>query len=230
MMSTSQQLAEFIPAGIYVGTSLILPREGRFLYGCRSLKHAGGQKILELTGIGGGIEDDDRSFSAGAIREAQEETGSDVQLLQCRETLIVRPPGIVEKVRLAGVEKPAAVVFRYYRTPPHSPWDPNNQGLACLIIYAGKLLADPQPVMELPWLIWLCAEQTLETARADIPLGQLLAGGAEFAPGKTKPPPIEGLARLTDSQEALVLALGKDALAFYQSLGAETLIEGDRYG
>jgi 8-oxo-dGTP pyrophosphatase MutT (NUDIX family) len=229
MMSTSQQLADIIPAGIFVGTSLILRRDGRFLYGCRSLKRAGGQTILELTGIGGGIEDDDRSFSAGAIREAQEETGSNVQLQQCRKTLIVRPPGVVEKVRLVGVEKPAAVIFRYYRTPPHSPWDQNNQGLACLIIYAGKLLADPRPVMELPWLIWLGAQQILETAHADIPLGLLLAGGAELVKGKTKPPPNGSLARMTDSQEALALALGEDTLAFYQALGTVTVNDGGRY-
>ncbi|MFQ5812902.1 MAG: hypothetical protein ACE5I2_06915, partial [Anaerolineae bacterium] len=37
-------------------------------------------QIIELTGIGGGVEDEDESLTAGVLREAQEEIGCGVRL------------------------------------------------------------------------------------------------------------------------------------------------------
>jgi hypothetical protein len=73
--------------------------------------------------------------------------------------------------------------------------------------------------MELPSLIWLEPVHILETARYDVPLGRLLSTGAALIIGQSGPPPETSLVRLTDSQEALALALGDDTPAFYQSLG-----------
>ena len=92
-----------------------------------------------------------------------------------------------------------------------------NQGAAWLIVYLGELLAEPSPTMESPWLIWLPAGQIVETARRDVPLCQLLADGAQLLTGPDAPPPEVALTRLTDSQEALVLALGDCALGVYES-------------
>jgi hypothetical protein len=122
------RLDEIIPDGIFVGTSLILPRGGRFLYGMRPLKGEGGRPVIELTGIGGGVEAFDESYSAGALREACEEIGCDVRLIPCPETLIVRSRDRIERVRLGGRERPAAVVYRKHRTPPHRPWHERNAG------------------------------------------------------------------------------------------------------
>ena len=71
--------------------------------------------------------------------------------------------------------------------------------------------------MELPWLIWLLAGQVVQTARHDVPLSDLLAGGAELIAGQGAPPPPTAVTRLTDSQEALVLALAEQALGVYES-------------
>jgi 8-oxo-dGTP pyrophosphatase MutT (NUDIX family) len=200
-----------------VGTSLILHDGGRFLYGIRPVKQAGGQQILELTGIGGGMEDEDASYTAGVRREAVEETGSDVAIVDCPSTWVVHGPGKAEQLALSGEQRPAALVHRFFRTPPHRPWHADNQGAAWLIVYLGKLTADPAPTMELPWLIWLSADQVVKTARQDVPIRNLLDGGAQLIARPGGPPPSAGVTRLTDSQEALILALGEQALGVYHS-------------
>ena len=210
-------LKEIIPDEIFVGTSLILHQDGRFLYGIRPAKHQGGDLILELTGIGGGMEEEDASFSAGALREAQEEIGSDVLLAQSQNTLVVRSRRQVEELSLGGQERPAALVTRNYRTPPHQPWHADNQGAACLIVFLGELLGDPWPTMELPWLMWLTPELILETARRDVSLTSLLHSGAELIVGDSGGPPETSVTRLTDSQEALAIALGDQTPAVYRS-------------
>jgi 8-oxo-dGTP pyrophosphatase MutT (NUDIX family) len=208
-------LADLIPGGLFVGTSLILRRGDRFLYGIRPLKQSGGEQILELTGIGGGLEIEDESYTAGVRREALEETGSDVAIVDCPQTWIVRGRDQVELSALSGNERPAALVYRHHRTPPRQPWHAQNQGSAWLIVFLGDLLSRPLPTMELPWLIWLPVGQIIQTAQRDIPLRDLLANGAELISGSSQPPP-DALTRLTDSQEALVLALGERAQGVYE--------------
>jgi hypothetical protein len=88
-----------------------------------------------------------------------------------------------------------------------------------LIVYLGHLQGTPRPVTELPWLLWMSPEQILQTARRDLRLADLRADGAELVVGGLGFPPDEAWLRLTDSQEALGIALGDDLPAFYRSLG-----------
>ena len=118
-----QHLSDIVPEDMFVGTSLILRRGDRFLYGPRPLQEEGARQVIELTGIG------------------------------------------------------------------------------------------------LPNLIWLAPAQILETARRDVPLSKLLSAGAELIVGDAGPPPETSWVRLTDSQEALALALGENTPSFYESLG-----------
>jgi 8-oxo-dGTP pyrophosphatase MutT (NUDIX family) len=210
------------PVSPFVGTSLILRQGDRFLYGLRPPRAEGSRQIVELTGIGGGLEDEDQSLMAGVLREAQEEIGCDVRLLPCPETIIVRSQDDVERVTLPGKERPAAVVFRYYRTPPHQPWHENNQGEACLVVFLAELDGQPRPAMELPALIWLKPVHVLETARRDVPLSKLLRSGAELVEGELGLMPEHSWVRMTDSQEALALALEDDGLSFYLSFCSAT--------
>lgn len=210
-------LTDLIPGDIFVGTSLILRRDGRFLYGVRAAKQLGANQVLELTGIGGGLEEEDDSYASGVRREAIEETGADVSIVDSHVTWVVHGPDRVERLSLDGDDRPAALVHRFFRTPPHEPWHADNQGAAWLIVFLGELLADPEPTMELPWLIWLSAAQVIQTARQDVPLRHLLAGGATLITRSGAPPPSTAVTRLTDSQEALVLALGDRALGVYEA-------------
>ncbi len=211
-------LADLVPAGMFVGTSLILCRKGRFLYGLRPPRPEGERLVAELTGIGGHMEAEDRSIAAGALREAQEEMGCAVRLVPSTETVVAHGPGRVERMALAGGERPAAVVYRRYRTPPHEPWHERNQGEACLVVYLAGLAGAPHPAMELPALIWLLPAHIVATAQRDVPLAELLAQGAELLTDPARPLPPDLWLRLTDSQEALVLALAGAAQPFYEDL------------
>jgi len=214
-----RRLADIVPEGLFIGTSLILRRGDRFLYGVRSPGAKGARQIIELTGIGGALEDEDDSLTSGALREAWEETGCRVRVLPARDTIVVRGEHDIERVLLTGDERPAAVVFRRYRTPPHQPWHEDHQGETCLVVFWGEIDGQPWPAMELPALIWLRPAHILETARRDVPLGELLSSGAELVEGESGRLPEASWARLTDSQEALALALGDDGLSFYRALG-----------
>jgi len=204
-----------MPVGIFIGVSLILPVSGRFLFGIRPPKHFGNQTILELTGIGGGIEPTDASLSYAAQRETTEEICCQVHLNSSLSTLIVHSQEKFETVEIEGTERPAAIVYRNYRTPPHQPWYPEHSGSSCLVIFWGTLIGQPRPCGELPWLLCVTERQILETARRDIPLEQLLKDGAVLITDIAPSPQMNALVRLTDSQEALGLALGKRLISFY---------------
>jgi len=229
-MTRGSRLAELLPDGMFLGTSLILRRGGRYpkgvvplLYGVRAPKVEGGQQVLEVTGIGGALEDSDASPAAGVLREALEETGCNVRLLRCRETLVVRSDRDMARVELSGAERPAAVVCRHYGTRPREPWSDEHQGRLCVVVFAGELCTEPRPAMELPALIWLTAEQIVRAAHQDIVLEDLVDSGARLLESRPQLLPRDAWLRLVDSQEALVLALGDDALSFYSGLfGAAT--------
>jgi len=72
--------------------------------------------------------------------------------------------------------------------------------------------------MELPALIWLTPQQVVDTTRDDVLLCQLLDAGVELVEARPASMPETAWVRLTDSQEALALALGDKALSFYRAL------------
>ena len=211
-------LPDPIPDDIFTGTSLILRHGGRFLYGMHPPRVEGPRQIIRLTGIGGRMEEYDESWTACALREAQEEMACGVRVIRSRETIVVRGEHDVQQVTLTGTEHPAAVVFRRYQTPPHQPWHEDHEGEVCVVVFLGELQGTPRPAMELPALIWLRPSQVVETAHQDVLLRHLLAAGAELVESAPAAMPETAWVRLTDSQEALVLALGDDALGFYQEL------------
>jgi 8-oxo-dGTP pyrophosphatase MutT (NUDIX family) len=217
ILPPSVQLADLVPEGLFVGVSLILRRGDRFLYGVRPAKQEVEGHVYELTGVGGGLEPVDASFSAGAIREAWEEINCPVRLLSCQETLVVSGPEDIERVAVEGDEQPAAVVLRNFRTPAHQPWHPGLRGSGCLIVFAAELLGEPMTGEEHPYLLWLHPEQVLEAARQDVPLQSLLDRGGRLVTGASGPLPAASPMRLTDSQEALALALGDQAATAYRS-------------
>lgn len=220
-------LQGLIPPGMFVGTSLILRRAGRYLYGMRPARQEQERRVIEITGIGGGIEPVDETYAAGALREAAEEIGCGradgaacrVNLISCERTLVVRGQSRLDWVKLVGLERPAALVFRYHRTPPHRPWDGRNEGRGWIIVYLADLEGCPSTTLELPWLLWMSPEQVLATARNDVLLRHLVEAGAELVLGSAGSPPESSWARLTDSQEALGLALGDALPWFFQALG-----------
>jgi hypothetical protein len=211
-------IADLLPANTFIGVSLILHQEGGFLFGIRPSKWIDGQEILEITGIGGRLEASDPSLAAGLQREASEEIAARVEIIPCPRTLVVNDPDHLSWVVLEGEERPAALVFRNHPTPPHQPWHATRQGNGCIAVFFGRLLAPAIPSAEIPHLIWLKPEQILQVAQRDLAIGDLQAAGATLCSREAQEPDGKALARLTDSQEALALALGNQAPAFYRSL------------
>jgi len=211
-------IADLLPSGGFLGTSLILRRRGLLLYGIRPPRHEEGQSVVELTGIGGAMEAEDQSLTTGVQREAREEIGSSVRLLPCGETLVVHSHGEVERVALQGDERPAAVVFRHYRTPAHHPWHEDHQGQGVLVVFLAELDRQPWPTPELPGLIWLWPGQVPDLACRDVLLQEILASGARLIERRAGSFPRSSCARLTDSQEALAQALKDDALCFFETM------------
>lgn len=211
-------LADLLPSNSFLGTSLILHQAGCFLFGIRPPKLFADQTILEITGIGGRVETFDHTLSEGVQREACEEIAAPVSLLPCPNTLVVRGLHDIQEISLEGPERPAALVFRRHRTPPHQPWHRDYSDSGCIAVFLGSLAGEPIPSEEIPHLIWLKPEQILLTARQDVTLGDLLAGGAGLYSLSDHNLGLDLPTRLTDSQEALALALGDTACAFYQSL------------
>ncbi len=229
MSDTSNQsrtLADWLPDDSFIGSSLIVRESqdqeiNRFLYGIRPVRQESGRQVLELTGIGGKIEAQDASIGAGVIREAQEEIACAVRLLPSPQTLLVKGRKDIQLIEVAGPEKPLVIIYRHHRTPPHRPWHHTNQGAGWLVIFLAELQGRPRPESELPNLIWLPADLIYETAHRHVSLGELLVGGAALIPGRQGSPPLDTLTRLTDSQEALAITLGKTTPAFYDSLFGE---------
>jgi len=218
-------LDDLLPAEGITGASLILaggtpPIQGTssLLYGCRPVSYHSGRAIVEITGIGGRMEATDESAMDAAQREAWEEVGCEVEIIPQRETYVVRGVADVQRIALPDEPAPAALVFRRHGTPPHQPWHEVHQGDVSILVFQAHLLGEPRPTGELPALLWLSPTQVVATAERDVPLRQLLQGGATLLERDLGRTPRDSLARLTDSQEALVLALGNDALAYYQRL------------
>jgi len=211
-------VSDLLPRNTFLGTSLILHQAGCFLFGIRPPKQLEDQIILEITGIGGRLEPFDLSLSRGVQREACEEISASVELIPCPRTLVVRGFHEIEEITLEGPERPAALVFRRHRTPPHQPWHANYLDTGCIAVFLGDLTGAPQPSPEIPHLIWLKPEQILLTAQQDVSLGDLLQTGADLLSLDDQRPDPRLPTRLTDSQEALALALGEEVCSFYESL------------
>jgi 8-oxo-dGTP pyrophosphatase MutT (NUDIX family) len=211
-------LADFLAPGLFKGASLILRQNDRFLFGIRPPKKINGLDVLEITGIGGRLEAFDSSLVDCVHREAREEIAAQIKIVRCPLTLVVRGFEDIQEIALQGDEQPAALVFRRHRTPPHQPWHINHIDTGCIAVFLADLIGPATPSPEIPYLIWLTPDQILDAARYDLALEQLMNEGAEVAVYQAQTFPTAAITRLTDSQEALSLALGEQTKSFYKSL------------
>jgi 8-oxo-dGTP pyrophosphatase MutT (NUDIX family) len=208
------RLSELAQPGTPRASSQLIAQDGRFLLGCRPPLSERGRILLRLTGIGGWAEGAE-TFSATAHREAQEETGSDVRLFERRRTTVVRSPDDIAATEFGGEQAPVALVYRRFGTAPFDPWSEQHSMVAPVAVFAGAL--ERLPVVaarhEHPFFMWVYPEQMIALADSDEPLEFLLADGAEIL-GTFEGDPRLAIVRLTDSIQALLVALGSRAYAF----------------
>lgn len=196
------------------GASLLIAEGGRFLLAARPPQRVEDRTVLALTGVGGWVEPGE-SFSEALAREAIEETGSTIRLLDLHQTLVIRSPEQRELLCFVRETGPAALVFRRHGTPAFEPWSDEYQSIVAVAVYAGMLTSRPRIVAqdEHPFFMWLYPEQMIDLADSDVPLAYLLADGAEIL-GSPAVDFSRGVVRLTDSIQALISALGPGAYTF----------------
>lgn len=196
------------------GASLLVAEDGRFLLSARPPFPVGDRSIIALTGIGGWLEPGE-TFVDAINREALEETGSTIRLLDLHQTLVIHSPTQQEEVCFVGETGPAAIVFRRHGTPAFEPWSDDFTSIIAVAVYAGMFTSRPQVVFEAenPFFLWLHPEQMIALSDADVPLSYLLADGAEIL-GAPDIDPFRCVVRLTDSIQALISVLGPSAYTF----------------
>lgn len=196
------------------GASLLISEGGRFLLAARPPQPIGNRAVVALTGVGGWVEPGE-SFTEAIQREAIEETGSNIRLLDLHQTLVIHSPEERETVCFVGETGPAAMVFRRHGTPAFEPWSDDFQDVIAVAVYAGTLTKLPRVTDETehPFFLWLHPEQMIALSDADVPLAYLLADGAELL-GNSDVDPARCVVRLTDSIQSLISALGPGAYAF----------------
>lgn len=204
----------FVPDGLPRGSSLLIAEEGRFLVAARPPVVTHDRILTALTGVGGWVEEDE-SFPAAAQREAIEETGSPIRLLNLHQTLIVRAPDDIEALCLVSEVGPAALVLCRMGTRPFDPWSDTFEAVVGVAVYAGILTQRPRIVAphEHPFFLWLYPEHLIALSDSELPLDYLLADGAELF-GALEGDHARALVRLTDSIPALLTALGPRAFSF----------------
>ncbi len=208
--------SDLVPPGMASGASLLVAEAGRFLLAARPPIFVDQRALVALTGIGGWLEPGE-TFAAAVEREALEEAGSSVRLLDLHQTLVVRSPDRLESVCLLGEIGPAVLVFRRLGTPVFEPWSNEYESIVAVAVYAGLLTSRPNVVApdEHPFFLWLYPEQMIALADSDEPLAYLVADGAEIiGPLDPQINPSRTLVRLTDSIQSLVNALGPSAYSF----------------
>lgn len=196
------------------GASLLIAEDGRFLMAARPLHWLDDRAVISLTGVGGWIEPGE-TFPQAVAREAMEETGSTIRLLDLHQTLVVRSPEQRHSVCFVGETGPAAMVFRRHGTPAFEPWSDTYESIVAVAVYAGMLTSRPRVVArdEHPFFMWLYPEQMIALSDTDAPLAYLLADGAEIFGAQPMDLP-RSVVRLTDSIQALISALGPGAYSF----------------
>lgn len=196
------------------GASLLIVESGRFLVAARPPFATDSRVLINLTGIGGWVEAGE-TFSEAMHREACEETGVDIDIIDLRETLIVRGPDAIEEVCIVGEPGPAAIVYCRIGTPAFDPWASDFASMVAVTVYAGRLRERPAVVApeEHPFFLWLYPEQLIALSDGELPLDFLLSDGAELQ-GELVDDPGRSLVRLNDSIPSLLTALGPSAFTF----------------
>ena len=212
------RLSDLVESGTARASSLLLEDQGRFLLAILPPIHSEQRVLLRLTGVGGWAEGGE-TFSAAAVRESIEETGSTIRLIEQEYTLVVHSPDDIDTVEIVGVPVPGPIASRRFGTTPFEPWSDEYQSVAPIAVYAATLDDAARIVArdEHPLFMWVYPEQLISLAEADEPLEFLVADGAQIF-GQLDFDAARTIVRLTDSIQALVTALGPRSFALLSDI------------
>ena len=175
-------IAEFAPEGTERGVGLVLQDDQErylfFLAGRRHRHCAPGE--LFYAGIGGHREAGE-DWLACAHREANEEVGTDVDIVPASVTWYVPHQGDVRQVQVSDRPRPFALYEMI-----HPPGTPRAGGLYRIVIYTALLHGKPRDLQldEVQGVIALTAEQVIRGLERKPTVGELLADGAALLAGE----------------------------------------------
>jgi 8-oxo-dGTP pyrophosphatase MutT (NUDIX family) len=179
-MTGIRTIADFCPAGAEAGVGLAIQEEtGRYLFFLAGPRHHCPPGELFYAGIGGHREPGE-DWLACAHREAQEEVGTDVQLLSAPVTWYIPQRGAVQRLDVTDLPRPLA----FYEMI-HPPGTPRAGELYRIVIYRARLYGSPKvlPQDEVLGIIALTAEQVLRGPERKPALAELIAEGARIVAG-----------------------------------------------
>jgi ADP-ribose pyrophosphatase YjhB (NUDIX family) len=181
-------IADFVPSGAEAGVGLALQDDGgRYLFFLAGTRHCCPPGELFYAGIGGHREAGE-DWLACAHREANEEVGTDVEILSAPTTWYVPHDGLVQQLDLVDTPRP----FAFYEMI-HPSGTPRAGELYRIVIYKARLCGLPKdlPPDEVMGVIALTAEQVVRGPERRPTVAELIDEGARIvAAGETVDPQI----------------------------------------
>jgi 8-oxo-dGTP pyrophosphatase MutT (NUDIX family) len=175
-------VADFAPEGTESGVGLALQdNSGRFLFFIAGTRHKVACPPGELfyAGIGGHREKGE-GWLMCAHREANEEIGTDIDIVSSSVTWNVARNGFAEQVELIDKPRPFALYDMV-----HPAGTPRAGELYHIVIYKAHLKGMPRdlPPDEVQGVIALTVEQVIQSLNNKSELAELLADGASLTAG-----------------------------------------------
>jgi 8-oxo-dGTP pyrophosphatase MutT (NUDIX family) len=177
-------IADFAPDGLEAGVGLVLQDDSErylfFLAGTRHRHCPPGE--LFYAGIGGHREAGE-DWLGCAHREANEEIGTDVDVVTAPVTWYVPRQGPVQRVDVSDQPRP----FALYEMV-HPPGTPREGEVYRIVIYRARLRGKPRDLQldEVQALIALRAEQVIRGLENKPTLAELLEDGAALVAGQER--------------------------------------------
>jgi 8-oxo-dGTP pyrophosphatase MutT (NUDIX family) len=177
-----QTIADFAPDGVESGVGLILQDDrGRYLFFLAGTRHrhcASGE--LFYAGIGGHREAGEDWLTC-AHREANEEVGTEIDIVPASETWYVPHQGRVRHVKVRDRPRPFALYEMI-----HPPGTPRAGGVYRIVIYNALLLGRPRELQldEVQGVIALSPEQVVRGLESKPTVAALLGEGASLVAGE----------------------------------------------
>lgn len=182
--SSPISIEDLAPPGADRSTGLILNWRGYLLFALeerRNWRDAGPTQIARLIGIGGHLEPGE-SWAQAVQREAREEAGLRVTLIEPQRTLLLGDGGLMRDIT-ARLNCPSprplfiwSAIFRFGR-PPH---ERTPHFLNPVFLAQAAEDDEPHPGMEVPGILALTQSQLIRAVERPPTLQTLLDDGARF--------------------------------------------------
>ncbi len=180
-----QDIHEMAPQG-RVSTGLLLWHGDRLVFALAQRdywRETGAATEIDIIGVGGRLEPGETAGDA-VLREAEEEAGTGVHILDCDSTLVSWESGLTKHIQLQD-EGPRPVLI-WQRTIPTRHDGKVIRRPYAVAVFEAVVRDTPHPTGENPGVVWLPSGLFLQLLGEPTPLHKALALGACYQ-GETLP-------------------------------------------